>query len=240
MLKGFRLGSAVFFIAASVYLNSAFFVNASVISGEKLKSEAISYIKNIAAKESLEVEILIPKVYDLVLDDIDSPKISVSAKTPGTLARNFPVIFEIRNNDNKTVKQTRVLAKLKIFAKAAVLSNPVERGKTIKAGDIVMKKVDITGLENFFKSPQDADGIEAKTFIRAGTVLSNINIRPVFVVKRGNKVKVEVKEGDVYIKTEGTARENGYKGDSIKVYIDITKTTIKCKVVDTNTVVAGI
>jgi flagella basal body P-ring formation protein FlgA len=204
-----------------------------------LKSETISYIKNIAAKESLEVEILIPKVYDLVLDDIDSPKISVSAKTSGTLTRNFPVIFEIRNNDNKTVKQTRVLAKLKIFAKAAVLSNPVERGKKIKAEDIVIKRVDITGLENFFKSPQDANGIEAKAFIRAGTVLSNINIRPVFVVKRGNKVKVEVKEGDVYIKTEGTARENGYIGDSIKIYIDITKTTIKCKVVDATTVIAG-
>ena len=54
------------------------------------------------------------------------------------------------------------------------------------------------------------------------------------------KVIVEVLDGGFFVSAGGTARESGSMGEYINVYIDMTKTTISCKIMDSKTVITGI
>ena len=82
--------------------------------------------------------------------------------------------------------------------------------------------------------------MQAKKSIKAGTVLTKSKVRPIPLIRRGDRVIVEVRDGDVFVMAKGIARENGGIGEYIKVYIEMTKAIISCKVLGSETVIAGV
>ena len=209
-----------------------------VISSEKIEKELLDYAKTRFEKEGTEIEISVGSVRDIEILSEDNPEFRIIPLEDINLRRIVPMVVEVMGSDGKIIRKMRYALRLRVYMDVVSASNNIKRGEKITEDDIVIKKTDITGLEMFYRSAEEAEGLEAKTEIRPGTVLSNLNIRPQFVINRGDKVSVEVKSGNIFLRADGIARENGVKGGEIKVFVNMAKTIIKCRVVDSETVIA--
>ena len=231
---------AVILIMVVMLLTAAKEVYAVVVTAEEIESAVVHYILKISEDKDFEFEVSVSSVFDVEIEGINDPDIKVTHDSKRELGRNLPVDVEIKNDKGDVVKKVRLIARLKSFAVAAVLDQDIGRGEPISAGKVVMKKVNVTSINDFFKSPSELNGIQAKKNLKAGTVLTKSNVNPIYLIMRGDKVNIEVNEGDLSIHTNGTARENGVRGEYIDVYIDMTKTTISCKILDSKTVITGV
>ena len=227
-------------IVVVMFLAAVKKIYAVVVPAEKIKSAVVHYILKISEDKDLEFKVSVPNVFDIEIEGIYDPDIKVTHYSKRELGRSLPVDVEIKNDKGDVVKKVRLIARLKSFAVVAVLDQDVGRGEPINASEVVMKKVDVTSINDFYKSLSELNGIQAKKNMKAGTVLTKSNVNPIYLIKRGDKVNVEVREGDLSIHANGTARGNGIKGEYIDVYIDMTKTVISCKVLDSKTVITGV
>ena len=229
--------TAVIIIAAAVLSMTVGKIYAGVIKAEKIKTEIERYVMQNYNNVYDELEVLVLNANDIEIKDIDDADIKISHNPDRTHAGSMPVIVNIRDSSGKVVKRARLIARVKSFATAAVINRDIKRGETIDPDDVVMKRTDVTRLKDFCKFKSGLKGMQAKKTLKTGTVLTGSNVCPVYVVRRGDRVDIEVRKGDVFVKTEGTAKENGGYGEYIKVYIEMTKSTITCKVINSETVV---
>jgi len=219
---------------------SAGVIHAAVIPAEDIRDAIALYIKEISEEEDIEFVVTVPRVFDVDIGDVDTPDIYVSHDSRKKIGQILPVNVEIKDDNGDIIRKIRLATRLKKFAIAAVLENDIKRGETIEEDDVVIKKVDVTGISDFYTSRSEVSEMQAKKSMRAGTVLSGSNVRTAYLVRRGEKVIIEIRDGGFFVRAEGTARENGSMGEFINVYIDMTKTTISCKIVNSKTVVTGI
>ena len=224
-------------IVAGLLLPSVSELNAGVIKAEKIKKEIIRYILENNESEYIELEVQVPNAYDIEIKDVSEPEICVNYNSNKAFRGSMPVTVDIKDGVGEVVKRVRLIARMKSFATVAVINSDIKRGETIEPDNVVMKKEDVTRIEGFFRLQSKLTGMQAKKYMKAGTILTGSNVCPVYIVKRGDKVNVEVRDGKVFIKTEGTARENGCIGEYIKVYVEMTKATVIGKVMDSGTVV---
>jgi len=212
---------------------------AGVIKADRIKNEVIRYVRATNEDESLEFEVTVPNTYDIEVEDIINPVITVAHDPERTSPGTMPVTVDIKNDHGEVVKKVRLVARLKSYATVAVARRDIRRDEAISAGDVDMRRVEVTRLRDFCTSLSDVSGTQAKKSVKAGTVLTGSSIRPVYVVKRGDKVNIEIRSGTMNVKTTGIARENGGCGDSIKVFVDMSKTVITGEIVDAETVVVS-
>lgn len=75
--------------------------------------------------------------------------------------------------------------------------------------------------------------------IKAGSIILSRNVQSAPLVHRGDKVTMKAQVGQLEIKAEGTARQDGGRGEYIRVYNTMTKTSKICKIIDSQTVLVG-
>ncbi|MFC1649940.1 flagellar basal body P-ring formation chaperone FlgA [Candidatus Latescibacterota bacterium] len=227
-------------IAIVSLIMAATALRAAVIPADDIKNAVSKYISGIPVADNIEYSAVIPGLFDVKIGDVETPVIEVSHDAEKKIGQILPVTVTIKDSDGGTVRQLRLLPRLKKYGIAAVLNKNIKRGESIGKSDVDLKKTDITGIKDFYASGYDVSGMEAKKYLKAGSVISESDIRAPFVVKRGDKVTVEVRSEGLLLTTDGTSRGNGSIGEFIKIYVDMTKTTISCKIMDSTTVVAGI
>jgi len=215
-------------------------IHAAVVPAEDIKDAITQYIKEISENKDIELIVTVPRLFDVDSGNTEKPEIHVSHDTEKKIGQIFPITVAIKDNHGGIIRQIKVAIRLKKFAVVAVLNNDINRGKCIEIGDAIMKKADITGVTDFYKSLSEITGMQAEKAMRSGTVLSRTNLRHAYLVRRGDKVVVEVRDNSFLVRAEGTARESGSMGEYIDVYIDMTKTTVSCRILDSKTVDAGI
>lgn len=100
----------------------------------------------------------------------------------------------------------------------AVLSRPIGRGEQISADDldwidIAPSKLPKGGLTD----PDHIIGSEAKRRLGPGRVLTNRDVGPPRLVRRGQPVRIVYADGDLKLSALGTARDDGAFGEPIRV-----------------------
>jgi len=229
--------SVTFFLSCVFLVMVSSILYAGVIKADIIKNEVIRYVLATAENENFEFEVIVPSAYDIEVDAIVNPEITVS-HDPGRISSDsIPVTVDIRNDKGEVVRKVRLFARLKSYATVAVAGREIKRDEAIGSGDIEMKRVEVTRLKEYYTSLSGLNGTQAKRTIKAGTVLTGSLIRPVFVVKRGDTVNIEIRNGAMTIRTTGIARENGGCGETIKVFVDMSKTVVTGEIVDDGTVV---
>lgn len=227
---------AVFMVSVIFFGNRVF---AGVVSSETIENAIISQIKSQFNEGGAELEVSVNRVTDIDILNEENPEIKVEPVSEAFSRRTVPVVVKVIGLDGGEIRKIRLTARIRIFREVVSAAKIIKRGEKLTKENVLIKKADVTGLELFYRSQEEIEGLEAITDIRSGTVFSSLNIRPQYIVKRGDKVAVEVKSGGIFIRAEGIARENGIKGGDIKVYITMTKTVLKCRVIDSETVTAG-
>jgi len=100
----------------------------------------------------------------------------------------------------------------------AVLARPIGRGEQISAEDLdwidlAPGKLPKGGLTD----PDHIIGSEAKRRLGPGRVLTNRDVGPPRLVRRGQPVRIVYAEGDLKLSALGTARDDGAFGEPIRV-----------------------
>ena len=207
-------------------------VLAVVVPAGNIVSAIIDSLENRAEELGIEIEASVRNTIDVEVGDVQSPKMEVIIPVGRKLEARVPVHVEFSDGSGDVVKRFRFMTQIKVFKTVVVACSEIGRGESLDSFNTEMKKADITGLDNYFVTMLPIEGMQAKRLIKPGVVLTNINISPIPVVNRGDHVTITVSIGNVRAVAEGVARQDGGIGETIKVYNDMTRTTIECVIID--------
>ncbi len=135
-------------------------------------------------------------------------------------------------------KNGRVISKVNIIAKVSVVTDVVTASRNIGRGTIITEK-DIKVIrgtsqpfnENIISDPADAIGSKLERSVKQGAGLkANILSRPK-MINAGDTVSVIAETKAIRITTIGEAKQDGNRGDWIKVTNIDSKKTINARVI---------
>ncbi len=150
---------------------------------------------------------------------------------------SLPILFKV---DGRERTKTWVIAKTKVILKAIVAAQNLNRGKIVTKQDIQVKKMEFQNPpSNLISNLDEVIGKRTKRFIRIGSILTKADIEKVPVIKRGSKVTIVVESPVLKITAPGKAKEDGCKGDVIKVLNLSSKKTIYATVINAHIVKVG-
>ena len=109
-------------------------------------------------------------------------------------------------------------ATVKLIQPALVAARNLQRGELIAEGDFSVEMRSLPASSgDVFSQPNQALGLEVKRTIAVGDVINARRVTQPVIVKRGDKVTISAKTGGIAVVTQGTALNNGKKGQQIKV-----------------------
>ena len=233
-------GNIFLFIAFAVMTAlTAGSVQAAVVPAEKVETAIIEHIGKFAGETGLDIEATVPNVSNVDIKETDNPVMNVVVLADENFKTRIPVRVEFTDGAGTVLKRYQYLARIKIFKIVAVAGRDLDRGESVTVDCIEMERVDVSNLSGFFEDPLKLEGLQVNRILRKGSVLTDRNVSSVPVISRGERVLIEVRVGGVVATAEGTARQDGGKGDTIRVYNDMTRTTLECMVLDEKRVAIG-
>lgn len=139
--------------------------------------------------------------------------------------------------DRKPWKTMQVLADISATVEAVVPTRFLKYDELIEAGDLKTVKVRVLQLNHPFVTNRDevvgksaARPLQPDTPLRAGFV------KPALVIKKGDRVMIEVRRGGLSIQTYGITKSNGQLGQTIMVANTDSGRELRAKVVAPNLV----
>lgn len=109
-------------------------------------------------------------------------------------------------------------ARIKIFKKVIVLTQPIRRGEIFDSNLIKFENRDISTLRSgYLTDPLTIAKQQATRNLNSGAVINQSNFRKPKLVKRGEKVVIKVSSNNLNISMAGIALMDGIKGQNIKV-----------------------
>ena len=139
--------------------------------------------------------------------------------------------------DRKPWKTFHVMADISAAVEAVVPTRFLKYDELIEAGDLKTVKVRVLQLNHPFVTNRDevvgksaARPLQPETPLRAGFV------KPVLVIKKGDRVMIEVRRGGLSIQTYGITKSNGQLGQTIMVANTDSGRELRAKVVAPNLV----
>ena len=163
-------------------------------------------------------------------------KIVLDETRPINLGRGIAFIPVTATKGLKTSKSI-VSVKIKLMQKVFVAVGDFEKHTSLSSQALVIKTLDVTNING---TPVNADALldqyRTKSFIKKGEILFEERIEKIPLVSVGDKVDAEVRAGNVIVKTEAVARQNGNNGDLIEL-VSTGNKIIKARIVDANKVI---
>lgn len=146
-------------------------------------------------------------------------------------------IAVIARQGNRVLKNISVRVEVEALAEMVVSVHQIDYGSVVSAGDVVLKKWDITGLQGrYVEKVGDVIGKKVKSTLRPNTPLKYDQLEKVTLIKAGQAVTVLAETGNIRITVVGKAKTAGAEGDTITVQnIDSLK-EFPARVIDARTV----
>lgn len=124
---------------------------------------------------------------------------------------------KIIRDDNSEVNSI-LSVKIKIFAEVLAAINSIDSKSELNPAGFEYKLMDITSLRGEpITDLLVISSLRAKGFIKAGSVLIEEKTETIPAVYSGDKVKANIRYGNVLLSTEAYARNDGSIGDVIKI-----------------------
>ncbi|MHC8306825.1 flagellar basal body P-ring formation chaperone FlgA [Pseudomonas sp. PB3P13] len=111
-----------------------------------------------------------------------------------------------------------VTTQTNVFVQAVVTTQVLERGQAITSAMLEQQEVNLgKQRRGVIASIEDVTGLSAKRRIRAQQVLSTDMLVSPWLVRRGDKVKVTARQGEIQAAIQGLAMEDGRLGAVVRV-----------------------
>lgn len=212
---------------------------AGTLDAGAVRVSVIDCIERFAAAHGLDVEATVPNVPDITVTDTDTPVIHAEMVNERALASRVPVRLEIGDGKGNIVRRSRVVADVCVYREVAVALRDIRRGDPVDDDAFAISRVDVCGVRDYLIHEEQLAGTEARRAIRAGTVITVDMVRPIPIIARGDEVTIEARVNNIRIVAQGIARQDGGRGETIRVTNGMNGTTIQCVVIDGETVMAG-
>jgi len=125
-----------------------------------------------------------------------------------------------------------VAARVRVYRPVVVAARDIRAGKLLSAEDLTLEERCVPGmLGEPVLSLGEAVGKVCRGSVRAGAVLTRRLLREPEAVKRGERVRLVVAFGHVWVETQGRALQSGAIGDEILVRNDRSGKTVRGVVV---------
>jgi flagella basal body P-ring formation protein FlgA len=111
-----------------------------------------------------------------------------------------------------------VTGKVSILADVLVLKTSARRGDSLHAGDVELVERDISALSRgYLEDPAELEGKILKRAVSTGMVLTPGLLEAPRVVRRGDRVTLEARQGTLAVRMQGEAVTDGRPGERIRV-----------------------
>ncbi|MBA2849788.1 flagellar basal body P-ring formation protein FlgA [Thermosulfuriphilus ammonigenes] len=118
----------------------------------------------------------------------------------------------------RLVRRVRLLGRLEIYQKVPVLKRDLPRGSEITSRDLSLVRFPLSRLpQDLITDPEELKGKILKRSLRAGLPLRSSFLRARPLVHRGEMVTIVAESGSLRVTALGEAREDGAKGEIIRV-----------------------
>lgn len=108
---------------------------------------------------------------------------------------------------------------------ADVLARTIQRGDLVSERDFAAGEVTAAQARGIV-SAQDAAGLEARRTLREGMPVRASDLAEPRLVKRGEPVKISLREGVLTISVLGRALSDGAMGEQVRVFSEATNQTL--------------
>lgn len=126
-------------------------------------------------------------------------------------------VVGVRCNGSKPWK-IYVPVQVALMDSVVVSRRPVVRGQALRADDVMLSEVDISGLHKaYFTRIEDVIGLRSKRAITSGSTLHAGLLQRANLVKRGSQVEIVAITADLHVTMRGKALADGGRGDRIRV-----------------------
>jgi flagella basal body P-ring formation protein FlgA len=134
---------------------------------------------------------------------------------PGVLgSRRISIMTRV---DDQIVSNQSIRIEIEAMAEIAVAKEGLRRGTLLTESQIEMRYQDISRLSEPIFNSADAVGKIVKRSVRLGEPLQGQQVEYPPLVKRGERVVIEVQHAGMTLSAVGEARQDGREGESIKV-----------------------
>lgn len=179
--------------------------------------------------ERLPADMIVPKGQNNVRLEISDTDVN---KDRGAIQLLASVIV-----DDKVFSKFRVFFRVHIFENVVVTRKSLGRMETLKEGDIFLKRTETTNLAGItFNKVEDL--IEKRTLrpIRPYSVITFDMVETPPAVRKGDVIKLFIKKENFMVVTKGISKEDGKKGEVIRVKNFETHKELYGKIIDSETV----
>jgi flagellar basal body P-ring formation protein FlgA len=129
-------------------------------------------------------------------------------------AANFEVLVY---QDSQLIARQWVAARVRYFAKVAILTREVEARTHISSIDLKWERRDVTTMMDIPATPADMSSAVAGSNLMPGTILTRSQLEREMALRFGDEVDVNTGDDTFVVSTKGVAQQNGYVGDTVKV-----------------------
>lgn len=128
---------------------------------------------------------------------------------------NFEVVFDYRGKRERAEIQLKVKAEQKL----PVVTERVRKGSKLEEENLVYQWVSISqNGESYYASIPELVGKTLRRTLLSGQSIRKSYVSRDLIIKAGDEVRVFIKRRGIQVQVSGQAREDGAKGDRIKIY----------------------
>jgi flagella basal body P-ring formation protein FlgA len=199
------------------------------ISEDEIIKLLRDYVKN-ELMEGIDVQIEIRDIPDDILVYKNKYELRVVPKPQLKLKGNRTFHMELYE-DGRLKRKFIVQARVRTFDYVLIANRRIKQGEIISEGMFSVRKVETTFLrDDYVGKLSEILGKRLRKSIMAGEILFANYVEDIPLVKRGNKVRIQVISPVVKVETEGIAKQDGWLGDEIRVLNLSSKRVITAKV----------
>lgn len=146
-----------------------------------------------------------------------SPSQIVSIELSGQIRRytNFEVVYNQRGNRHRAEIQFSIKAEQML----PVVTDRVRKGSKLKEEHLAYQWVSISQRgESYFASTEALIGKTLRRTLLSGQPIRKSYVSRDLIIKAGDEVRVFIKRRGIQVQVSGEAREDGAKGDRIKIF----------------------
>lgn len=209
-------------------------VQASTPAVQKISKQKMEQVlKNYLADQSAllpRVELRftsleLPPAFEVPQGRVDFQVIPAS---PGVIgSRHLTLLTRV---DDEVASNQSIRIELEALAEVAVASANLRRGEELSAENVSLVKMDISRLRMPIFNPEDIYGKRLKRSLRLGQSLQRNQIEFPPMIKRGDRVEIQVQRGGLALTAVGEARQNGQEGETIRVLNSSSRREVLCQV----------
>jgi len=132
--------------------------------------------------------------------------------------------------DDQVVSNQSIPVELDALAEVAVAAGNLQRGQELTTENVRVLQMDISRLKQPIFNPDQIYGKRLKRSVRLGQPLQRIQIDFPPMIKRGDRVEIQVQHGALTLSAAGEARQDGQEGETIRVLNSDSHREVLCQV----------